>query len=75
VDAAQLAEVSATIASAFEVEAMKPQRPQSPTEDQQAAEDAWLDDALAQSFPASDPVSHFRRDPPAVDLDDPLPPA
>lgn len=50
---------------------MKTQAPQPPSEDQQAADDAWLDEALAQSFPASDPVPHFHGDVPVVERPEP----
>jgi hypothetical protein len=64
--------VSANVADTSEVDAVNIRKSQSPTEDEKAADDAWLDEALAQSFPASDPVPHFHRDPPAADHDDPL---
>lgn len=40
---------------------MSTREPQSPNDGKQA-DDAWLDEALAQSFPASDPVPHFHGD-------------
>ena len=69
-DAAQLAEVSATVARRSDGEVVNTQRPKSSTEDDHAADDAWLDDALAQSFPASDPVPHSHRGPPRAHHDD-----
>jgi hypothetical protein len=36
-------------------------------DDRESSNDAWLDEALAQSFPASDPLPFFHRDAPAPD--------
>jgi hypothetical protein len=62
--------VSANVAGTSEVEAVNTESSQA-SEDKKAADDAWLDEALAQTFPASDPIPHFHRDPPAGDPDGP----
>jgi hypothetical protein len=61
--------MSEQLARTVEVETVHTETTQPPVENGDAADDAWLDEALAQSFPASDPLPHFHHERPTADQD------